>query len=168
MLYVLTPGLIDDLKALSQHPGMVYRHEMQELILYDHGFSTIENVIYDAVRHLNIVGHSASWLIARVWYSNDPAVPYPYDGSRSSDLGMWVYQYGRISEGELILSRKCVSNVIEYTGNKFVVHLHGSITKGDDIVNSKDPSTFKMLIPGENTMFLDEKLKYKIPLSLLK
>lgn len=174
MLYVLTPGLLDELKALGNHPGMVYnKHEMEELILFKNGFSaSSDDVILDAVRHLNrvmdIQGHNRFWFIARAWFGkNTPDINYPYDGSRNTDLGQWVYQYGKVYDCTLTISKKYMSAVHEYTSNGILVHTNGKTFPVLDIVNSMEERYFKMLIPGDNNMFSGTELKYKLPVSLL-
>ena len=174
MLYVLTPGLLDDIKSLSNHPGMVYnKHEMEELILFNVGFSaSSEDVIFDAVRHLNramdIQGHNRFWFIARQWFgTSDMKFQYPYDGSRSTDIGQWVYQYGKVYDCTLTISKKYMSAVHEYTSNGILVHKNGNTFPVLDIVNSKEERYFKMMIPGDKDMFSNAELKYKLPVSLL-
>lgn len=174
MLYVLTPGLIDDLNDISNHPGMHYNmHEMEELILFNKGFSaSSDDVILDAVRHLNrvmdIQGHNRFWFIARAWFGkHTPDITYPYDGSRNTDLGQWVYQYGKVFDSILTVSKKYMSAVHEYTSNGILVHANGNTFPVLDIVNSKEERHFKLIIPGDKDMFSNSELKYKLPVSLL-
>ena len=173
MLYVLTPGLKDDIKALENHPGMIHSHVLEELFLFNKGFSTsTEDVILDAVRHLNrtmdIQGHNRFWFIARSWFGKGtPDLIYPYDGSRNTDRGQWIYQYGYIYDTTLTISKKFMSAVHEYTSNGILVHYNGKTFPVLDIVNSTDAKYFKMIIPGDNNMFSGTELKYKLPVSLL-
>lgn len=173
MLYVLTPGLIDEIKALSNHPGMAYKeHDLEELILFEHGFSaSSDSVIFDAVKHLNqvtqIQSHNRFWFIARAWFGSTPDIYYQYDGSRNTDVGQWVYQYGRLFDNTLTVSKKYMSAVHEYTSNGILVHTNGKIIPVLDIVNSTEEKYFKLLIPGSKDMFAHSELKYRLPVSLL-
>lgn len=174
MLHVLTPGLLDELTALGNHPGMSYnKHEMVETILFDKGFSTsTDDVILDAVRYLNrtigIKNNDRLWFIARQWFGKvDMTLQYPYDGSRSSDVGQWVYQYGRVYDCTLTISKKYMSAMYDYTSKGLFVRSNGNIFPVQSLVNSKEERYFKMMIPGNNDMFSSSELRYILPVSLL-
>lgn len=173
MLYVLTPGLKDDLKILENHPGMIHKHVMEELFLFDKGFSrSPDNVIFDAVYYLNrskrIKSTDHLHFITRAWLERGtPAVHYPHDGSRTTNMGQWIYQYGRVQNDILTISNMYVSALHEYTSKGILVHYNGKTFPVLDIVNSTDVKYFKMMIPGDKDMFSNMELKYKLPVSLL-
>lgn len=180
MLYILTPGIRDDLLFLQNHPFNTLDVECDTINFFtpnDYQYTYMDKVMYDAAKRImdkNILSScSGVHLVARTWLHladfNSTRFIHRNDGLPSTSMGNWIYNYGILSRDTLRVSSSMATPHILYENNELQywntdISKYMSIT---EIANSTTKETFNLIFPGDKNMFSDDNVRFVIPTSLL-